>query len=83
MNTKEAIETAIKYLEEIYPTVSDFLVEEIETKGRLWTITISFPSLTVKGAFASSLLGGPRTYKSLDIDPEDGMVKSMKIRIVD
>ncbi len=83
MSTKEAIVLAIEYLKEIYPTISDFLVEEIETKGRLWTITISFPSLTVQGAFANSILGSPRTYKSIEIDPQDGIVVSMKIRTLD
>lgn len=83
MKTKDAIEAAIAFLQEIYPDVSDFLVEEIELKGRLWKITLSFPSLNVKGAFANSLLGSPRTYKSLEIDTEKGTVISMKIRTVD
>lgn len=82
ITTKQAIAIALRYIKEVYPTVTTFEVEELELAddNSHWSVTISMPDETVIGEFAKALTGYPKKYKSININAESGQVKAMKIR---
>ena len=84
IDLKTASKIAIEFVHSIYPDNSDFQVEEIETSedGKYWLITIGMYDLTdVKGTLGA-LIAKPRKYKAVQINKENGDVRSMKIRKV-
>jgi len=84
IDLKTASKIAIEFVQSIYPDNTDLQVEEIETTedGKYWLITIGMYDLTgIKGTLAA-LAPKPRKYKAVQINKEDGLVQSMKIRKV-
>ena len=81
MGPKEAVQVAKRHVLELFEDegISDVGLEEIETAGGYWKITIGFSrkwDLSV-----SSVLGGSgRAYKVLQINKKDGDVLSVKDR---
>ena len=91
---KQAVETAIKYFEELNVfnsasvDISNVLLEEVfkkEYHGIIdcWFITLGYNEIVKDGnngkGILSSIYGSQRKYKTIIIDPE-GNVCAMKVR---
>ena len=75
---------AKKFVQDIYPSDTDFDVEEIETTEdqKFWIITIGMTGSAKTENPLFNLANKIRRYKSVQIDKENGKVISMKIRKV-
>ncbi len=78
VSPKEAVNRAIQYIKDFYPTVSDILLEEIELgEDNNWYITLSF---RIPASNPLAMLS--KEYKQFKISSTTGEVLSMKIRTV-
>lgn len=77
---REAIEIVKKFLGEIFPeSVQTMRLEEVERDDAAdWLITFSFPG--IERNFMGSPLEGPRQYKVVRVNAENGAAESIKIR---
>jgi hypothetical protein len=79
MTPKEVVTTAIAFAQEI-TDANDARVEEIERKGSVWLVTLSFRS-SDSSAFGEAVTGKrARDYKVFTVNDEDAAVLSMKMR---
>ena len=78
---KDAVSAAMKYFRELFPNVSNLMLEEIEQSedGKYWFVTLGYDSNRRKGPLD---FGQARTYKTFSIDSASGKLKSVKIRSV-
>lgn len=86
IDVKEAFESATKYFKDMYgESVQGVAIEEIELSDdeKYWYITIGYIDRS-QPLGAPGLLYDPfgtkRAYKIFEIDANNGIVKSMKIR---
>jgi len=88
MDVRQAVVIAKQYANELYDSkLQDVRLEEVELDDPVWRVTLSWldpASQTPSGALAAAFgtKGMPREYKILEIYNDNGVVRSMKIRIV-
>ena len=91
LTIKEAVQRAEEWVRDLYPEsdLHHLRLEEVTLSGdeRNWEITLGWADKAVRqnslsAAFSSDLQVLPRVYKTLLVDAETGVVKSMKIREV-
>jgi len=82
ISVKEAVQKAAEYFADLYPDkFPNVLVEEIESKGNDWLITMGFDD--VPDIFSQLPKRPVRRFKLFTIDALTGEVKSMRIREVE
>lgn len=90
LTVKEAVQAAEQWVRELYPEedLQHLRLEEVELSDdeRLWHITVGWVEPAVRtplsAMFSQEARTLPRVYKTLEVDAENGAVKSMKIREV-
>ena len=85
IDVHEAIRKSLEFAEQIYASkLDDARVEEVDTTGKNWLITLSFhPPRAKTSRLAQAIAGQPdREYKVFQINKANGRVNSMKIREV-
>ena len=82
MEVKQAVEVAKQYIRDLFGEegIMNVGLEEVEERGGYWSITIGFSREWDRnvGAVLSGALS--RTYKTIEINDEDGQVLSVKDR---
>lgn len=82
IDSKTAVKLAGTYFRELFPTVQDMRLEEVElsSDGQFWLVTYSFakPELTV---FGSAFANPQRDYKVVKLDANTGEPQGVKIRL--
>lgn len=84
---KDAVGSAQAFLTDLYPSLYDVRLEEVETeRAGVLAVTLSFLDLNpvAKGTMAD-LLGATsrRQFKRFEVDVKTKKIRSMKIRLVD
>lgn len=92
LNVKEATQAAEKWVRDLFPKseLRHLRLEEVELSEneRSWYITLGWAEAAVREPLSVSAVLDrevrvlPRVYKTLVVDAETGVVKSMKIREV-
>jgi hypothetical protein len=85
IDVREAIQKALAFAEQIYASkLDDPRVEEVDSTGIHWLITLSFslPRVETNSALRNAIIGTSleRQYKIFKVNKSDGAVSSMKIR---
>ena len=93
INVKEAVKQASQYVRDVFPTVEDLQLEEVEIANGdgNWNVTLSylrpvqFDSFSPLSAakIVGEMLGGQkyeRVYKVVAVDAISGKCQSIKIR---
>ena len=84
---KDAVVSAQAFLTDLYPTVQDVRLEEVETeRAGVLAVTLSFFDLNpaAKGTIADLLRAtSRRQFKRFEVDLKTKKIRSMKIRLVD
>ena len=88
MDVKEAVQTAKKYVAELFTdeTIANIGLEEVEfnSTSNNWEVTIGFSRPWQKNSLATALGNQPpaRSYKLLCINDDDGHVMSLTDRVL-
>jgi hypothetical protein len=90
LTVKEAVRAAENWIRDLYPEadIRHLRLEEVEFADEgFWRITLGWAEPAVRqnsltAALQPDVYALPRVYKTLEVDPETGAVKSMKIREV-
>ncbi|MDR1819553.1 MAG: hypothetical protein LBR15_04805 [Methanobrevibacter sp.] len=85
IDTKQAIESSINYIRDVYEQLPDLRVEEIELSDNeeFWIITLGWDEIkknnNLEQAMNPLFRGVKRAYKTFFVDSESGDIKKMKI----
>jgi hypothetical protein len=90
LTVKEAVRAAENWIRDLYPEadIRHLRLEEVEFSDEgCWRITLGWAEPAVgqnslTAALQPDVYALPRVYKTLEVDPETGAVRSMKIREV-
>ncbi len=78
-NPRDIVKAAVQYFKSVTDKVDvkKLRLEEIVQDEEAWHVTLSYPQQDDDSIFG---LASTRDYKEFIIDPENGKVKSMKIK---
>lgn len=85
IDVKAAVQIALNFIAEIYKdeNLSDVRLEEVDSKGTEWWVTVGFRTPDTVAAIAESLgRKAPRDYKVVKVDSTTGEVIGMAMRQV-
>jgi hypothetical protein len=84
INVKEAVSSATKELQDLFPgkEFAGLELEEVELTedGKSWLITLGFDVPRKGGLFPPQMMGSDRKYKVFKVEGRTGKVTAMKIR---
>ena len=81
IDSKNAVQQARSYFQDLFPTAQDVRLEEIELSadGQFWLVTYSFAKPEIM-LFGAPVTNPQREYKVVKLDAHTGEPQGIKIR---
>lgn len=79
VDMKGAVQAAIAFAQDFFPSAKDIRLEEVEPNEKGWSVVISFAT-GEPGTLSQVMgVGASRLFKTINIDSTNGKARSLKV----